>query len=197
MPPTRERILAATNELFRRKGYNGTSLKDVATASHAPIGSIYHSFPGGKQELGAAVLTSAGAAYLELFELIAAAAADAPNAMSAFFDGAATALEESDFIDICPIGTVAREVASTNDVLRRAAQAVFETWIDAATNLFERAGLSPDVSRSLAGTLVSALEGSFVLARASRTTDGLRATGQDIRHLVESRLHVSTAGPIR
>ena len=197
MPTTRERILAATNELFRRQGYNGTSLKEVAATSKAPIGSIYHSFPGGKEELGAAVLTTSGAAYLELFQLIAAAADDVPSAISDFFDGAAAALEESNFIDICPIGTVAREVASTNDVLRQAAQAVLETWIAAATDLFASAGLDHHTSRSLAGTLVAALEGSFLLARASRNAAGLRATGQDIRHLVRSRLHATAARPIR
>lgn len=197
MASTRERILAATNELFRRQGYNATSLKMVATASKAPIGSIYHSFPGGKEELGAAVITESGASYLQLFELIAAGAGDAPTAITDFFDGAAAVLEETDFIDICPIGTVARELASTNDVLRRASHAVFDTWIDAAMSLFVRAGLEVDAARSLASTLVSALEGGFILARTSRDVGPLRATGKDIRHLVEARLEAAAELPIR
>lgn len=197
MASTRERILAATNELFRRQGYNATSLKMVATASKAPIGSIYHSFPGGKEELGAAVITESGASYLQLFELIAAGAGDAPTAITDFFDGAAAVLEETDFIDICPIGTVARELASTNDVLRRASHAVFDTWIDAAMSLFVRAGLEVDAARSLASTLVSALEGGFILARTSRDAGPLRATGKDIRHLVEARLEAAAELPIR
>lgn len=197
MASTRERILAATNELFRRQGYNATSLKMVATASKAPIGSIYHSFPGGKEELGVAVITESGASYLQLFELIAAGAGDAPTAITDFFDGAAAVLEETDFIDICPIGTVARELASTNDVLRRASHAVFDTWIDAAMSLFVRAGLEVDAARSLASTLVSALEGGFILARASRDAGPLRATGKDIRHLVEARLEAAAVLAIR
>ena len=53
MTGTRERIVTATNELFRRRGYNGTSLKDVTVASGATTGSLYHFFPGGKAELAA------------------------------------------------------------------------------------------------------------------------------------------------
>ena len=49
--PTRERILYATAELFRRQGYSGTGLKQVVGEAQAPFGSLYHHFPGGKQQL--------------------------------------------------------------------------------------------------------------------------------------------------
>ncbi len=133
MTGTRDRLLTATNESFRRRGYHGTSVKDVTVAARAPTGSLYHFFPGGKDELTAAVITSSGAAYRELFEAIAGEAASPAAAITDFFDGAATVLEETDFIDPCPIGTVAREVASTNEPLRVATAQVFASWIDAAT----------------------------------------------------------------
>ena len=127
---TRDRLLAATNESFRKRGYNGTSLKQVTSAANAPTGSLYHFFPGGKDDLAAAVITTSGAAYRELFEAIADAAASPEAAVTDFFDGAAAVLEETDFIDPCPIGTVAREVASTNEPLRIATEQVFAGWID-------------------------------------------------------------------
>ena len=34
MADTRDRILAATNESFRRRGYHGTSIKDVTPVPH-------------------------------------------------------------------------------------------------------------------------------------------------------------------
>ena len=55
MADTRDRILVATNELFRRQGYNGTSLSQISEAANATIGSIYHFFPGGKEALAVAV----------------------------------------------------------------------------------------------------------------------------------------------
>src|SRR5664279_3004443 len=99
MTGTRDRILMATNELFRRQGYNGTSLKQVTTAASAPTGSLYHFFPGGKDELTLTVVTTSGETYRQLFELIAGAASDPAQIVTDYFEGAADTLEESDFID--------------------------------------------------------------------------------------------------
>ena len=188
MADTRDRFLTATNESFRRRGYNGTSLKHVTAAAQAPTGSLYHFFPGGKDELAAEVITTSGAAYRELFEAIADAAASPGDAVSDFFDGAALVLEETDFIDPCPIGTVAREVASTNEPLRAATERVFQSWIDAATTRLAAAGVAGEEARRLATTFVAALEGSFVLARAQRDANVLRETGKVMRRVVEDAL---------
>jgi AcrR family transcriptional regulator len=188
VPSTRDRLLAATNELFRRHGYNGTSLKRVTAAAAAPIGSLYHFFPGGKEELAIAVITTSGDAYRQLFELIADAATDSANAVTDFFDGAATVLEETDYIDPCPIGTIAREVASTNDPLRQAAERVFTSWIDAVASRFAAEGLQREDAEQLATTIVSALEGGFVLARTRRDSRSLRIAGRCMRRLVDQAL---------
>ncbi len=44
---TKERILDSTAELFRRQGYAGTGMKQIAAEAAAPFGSVYHFFPGG------------------------------------------------------------------------------------------------------------------------------------------------------
>ena len=188
MPDTRTRILTATGELFRRHGFHGTSLKQVTQAAAATTGSLYHFFPGGKDELARAVLTTSGAAYQELFELIADGAATPADAISDFFDGAADTLEEHDFVDICPIGTVAREVASTDETLRAASQAVFGGWIDAAARRFAAAGLPAADANELATTVVAALDGAIVLARTARDAGVLRVTGRNMRALVDARM---------
>jgi AcrR family transcriptional regulator len=185
---TRDRLLAATNESFRRRGYHGTSMKDVTSAARAPTGSLYHFFPGGKDELAAAVITTSGRAYRELFEAIADEATSPGAAVTDFFDGAATVLAETDFIDPCPIGTVAREVASTNEPLRVATEHVFASWIDAAATRLAAAGIPPDDARTLAVATVAALEGGFVLARARRDADLLRETGRIMRRVVDDAL---------
>ena len=141
MAATRDRIVTATGELFRRHGYNGTSLKQVTVAADAPFGSLYHFFPGGKEELADAVLRTSGAAYRELFEVIFDAAPDAAQAVTDFFDGAALVLEETGYVDACPIGTVALEVASTNDRLRQTTADVFATWTESATDRLRAAGI--------------------------------------------------------
>lgn len=188
MDGTRDRILTATNELFRRHGYNGTSLKQVSEASTATIGSIYHFFPGGKEELGAESVRTSGAAYLDLFRLIAGEADDSVAAIGDFFAGAAAVFAETDYLEICPIGTVAREMASTSEPIRIAAHEVFETWIEAARTMFERDGLPPESARDLAVTVVAALEGAFLLCRAARDVEPVLAAGRIMRALVQQVL---------
>lgn len=193
MTGTRDRILTATNELFRRYGYNGTSLSQVTTASAAPTGSLYHFFPGGKDDLTLTVITTSGESYRQLFELVATAAPDPAQAVSDFFDAAAQTLEESDYIDPCPIGTIAREVASTNDALRRGADHVFSSWIATAAAHFAAHGLHHDRAQELATTIVAALEGGFVLARTRRDAELLRVVGRAMRHLADHAMSTVAA----
>ncbi|MEZ5235664.1 MAG: helix-turn-helix domain-containing protein [Acidimicrobiales bacterium] len=136
MADTRDRILAATNESFRRQGYHGTSIKDVTRAAGATIGSLYHFFPGGKTALAEAVIIESGAAYRRLFELIADEALPTPPPPSPRSSTAPPSCSRTPTSSTCPIGTVAREVASTDNDLRTATDAVFRSWIDAAAERF-------------------------------------------------------------
>ena len=167
--PTRDRILYATAELFRRQGYNGTGLKQVVAEADAPFGSLYHHFPGGKAELGDEVIRKAGAFFQALVVAVYDAEASAEDAVRAVFKGAGETLEATDYEDACPIATVALEIASTDDLLRRATADVFEQWTVALT---ERLG-----DRDQALAVIAALEGAFVLCRASRSTEPMRAAG--------------------
>ena len=185
---TRDRILTATAELFRAHGYHGTSLKQVTAASGAPIGSVYHFFPGGKVELAEAVLASTGASYRALFELIADAAPDPVAAVSDSFEGAAAVLEETGYLDACPIGTVALEGASSDERLRRATDAVFASWAEAAVDRFTAAGLDGATAGELATTLIAGIEGGFMLSRAARSPEPMRTVGRAMAALVAAAL---------
>ena len=185
--------MTATNELFRRHGYHGTSLKQVTEAAGATIGSLYHFFPGGKEDLAIATITESGEAYRQLFELFADAATDAGDTVARFFDGAADVLEETDYIDPCPIGTVAREVANTNEALRQATDQVFVRWIETAASSFEAEGLPRTTAEDLATTVVATLEGGFVLARTRRDATLLRIAGRQARSLIEQAMETVPA----
>jgi AcrR family transcriptional regulator len=185
---TRDRIITATAELFRARGYHGASLKQVTAASGAPIGSVYHFFPGGKAELAEAVLASTGASYRALYELIADAAPDPVVAVTDFFDGAAAVLEETGYLDACPIGTVALEVASSDERLRRATAAVFASWAEAIVVRLTAAGLDEATAGDLATTLIAGIEGGFMLSRAAHSPEPMRTVGRAMSRLVAATL---------
>ena len=89
---TRERIISASAELFSRQGYAGTGVKQIVAAAAAPFGSIYHHFPGGKEQIGAETIRTSGALYGSLIEAIIDPAPDLPSGVGAFFAGAAERL---------------------------------------------------------------------------------------------------------
>ncbi|WUL56626.1 TetR/AcrR family transcriptional regulator [Amycolatopsis sp. NBC_00348] len=169
--------MAAGAELFRRNGYSGTGLKQIVSEANAPFGSLYHFFPGGKEQLGAEVVRSSGLAYIQLFDLFIDPAPDLISGIEAFFAAGIATLEATDYVEGCPIATVALEVASTNEPLREATADVFTAWIDAGTEKFARFGLSQDAARTLTISVVNSLEGAFVLCRALRDTEAMAVAG--------------------
>lgn len=175
---TRDRIVAAAAQLYGRYGYNGVGLKQVAAESGSPIGSLYHFFPGGKDELAAEALRMSGAGYQLLVEGILETAPDLESAIRISFAGAAEVLAASDYADACWIETVALEVASTNEPLRQVTAEIFDGWIEAATRWMEGHGIAPDRARALGIAYITGLEGAFVLSRALRSREPLRATGE-------------------
>jgi AcrR family transcriptional regulator len=185
---TKDRIVGSSAELFRRQGYAGTGLKQIVAAASAPFGSVYHFFPGGKEQLGVEVIRSSGQLYFELFATIASQAPDPATAVADFFSGAAETLEETEYADACPIATVALEVASTSEPLRQATADVFESWIDSAVQYFAAAGVAPEEGRRLALSILSLLEGAFVFCRSMRTTEPLRIAGASAAAAVETAL---------
>jgi AcrR family transcriptional regulator len=185
---TRERILEASTDLFRRQGMAGTGIKQILGVAKAPFGSLYHHFPGGKDELVAATIERAGQQYAALVTEKLLAGPDLATNIRTAFASAGDTLVETDWADACPIETVALEVASTNEPLRLATAAVFESWITGLTALLEHNGVAPAAARPLALVILAALEGAFVFDRAMRSTDAVVACGEAMATLVEQAI---------
>ena len=188
MASTKDHILETTAELFRRYGYTGTGMKQVVAAANAPFGSLYHHFPGGKEQLGGEVIRRSGRMYFELFEAIYDEASDPVAGIEDFFAGAAEVLRETDYADACPIATVALEVASVSETLRLATAEVFEGWISGAASRFAEAGVPDAEARKLAISVIEALEGAFVLARALHSTEPVEVASASATAAVRAAL---------
>ncbi|HEY2216646.1 MAG TPA: TetR/AcrR family transcriptional regulator [Solirubrobacteraceae bacterium] len=185
---TRERIVQSGAELFRRQGFAGTGVKQIVAEASAPFGSLYHFFPGGKEQLGEEVIRSSGAIYGQLIDAFFKPGDDPVAATRNFFAAAAVTVRESDYADACPIATVALEVSSTNEPMRQACADVFDSWVDGATQRLGECGLSRKRSRALAFEMIAALEGAFVLARALRSTEPIEVAGAAVTTSVREAL---------
>jgi AcrR family transcriptional regulator len=175
---TRESILTAAAELMRHKGYGAVGMKDIAAASGAPIGSLYHHFRGGKVQIAREALINAGAAYALLIPSIVDEYTDLGEAVDAVFSQAAEDMARTGFANMCPLASVAAEIADTVEELREASATVFQDWVDGGSAYFARRGLNASQARGVTLALIGSLEGAFVLARTLRSTEPLLATGR-------------------
>jgi AcrR family transcriptional regulator len=175
---TRDRLVDAGAELLRRQGYSATGIKQIVEEARAPVASLYHFFPGGKEQLGSEAIRASGRMYEQLIPAVFDPAPDIVTGVRWFFAGAAEHLVQTDYADACPIATVALEVSSSSEPMRVACAEVFERWIAAGAPRYEAAGLGAAKARELTIGMLCALEGAFVLARALRSTDPITVAGE-------------------
>lgn len=191
-PGTRDRILDATAELYRRQGMSATGLKQISTAARAPFGSIYHHFPGGKEAITAEVIRCEGVRYGE-FVGAQLADTDPATGIPELFANAGRLMESQDYSEACSIETIALEVASTNDLLRQESATVFEGWLAGIAGWFAQLDISEDACRRLALITLTALEGAFVLCRTLRSVEPIISAGDGVQAAVLAE--VGTAIP--
>jgi TetR/AcrR family transcriptional repressor of lmrAB and yxaGH operons len=188
MNDTRARLLAAGERLFRAQGYSGTGLKQLAQEAEAPWSSMYHFFPGGKQQLGAEVVRHAAGRYAALIAKAFAACSDPADAVAAVFKAEAKILTESKFRNGCPVAAVTLDVASTVEELREPCGEAFDLWIGTIANGFTATGLPAKDARALAGYVLSSLEGAIVLSRAAKDVAPLERTAGFVVQTVRAKL---------
>ena len=176
--PTRQRLVTAAAELFRRQGYAATGIKSILTAAGAPYGSLYHFFPGGKAELARAVIDDGGTAYLALVQAFYRDDVHPVAATEEFFTGGIELLESTAFADPCPIASLAAEIADTHVELREAAAAAFDSWIGAVADHLVHHGVERDTARNASTELFCLIEGAFLLCRTTRSVAPLRSVGR-------------------
>jgi TetR/AcrR family transcriptional regulator, lmrAB and yxaGH operons repressor len=195
MPPTsdaRDRMIRSGAQLFRERGVHGTSFADVLEHSGAPRGSVYHHFPGGKDEFAVAVTRYAG-------DLIGAALRSALQdddpvaAVDRFTAMWIAMLEQGDYAAGCPVVAVAVDGAPGPGT-REAAGAAFAGWESDVAGAMVRRGVDEARARSLATLVLSGIEGAIVLSRAQRDVAPLRRVADELSTLVATAVGPASGG---
>jgi AcrR family transcriptional regulator len=184
--------VAAAAELFCRQGFTATGVKEILTRADAGFSSLYHFFPDGKEQLAEEAITRAGAEFQQMVEAVWEGVPDLVGRITILFAGAAAALEENGYQDACPIGTIALEVASTNERLRLATHSVFEAWTEGVLAQLIDAGVPPASARNVGLTVIVLLEGAFVLSRSAKSTDPMHAAGAAAVQIVQAAIGPGT-----
>ncbi|MGP3932965.1 TetR/AcrR family transcriptional regulator [Nonomuraea sp. KM88] len=166
---TRARLIDAARTLVEERGYYGTGLNEVIDAGRAPRGSLYHHFPGGKEQLAAEAVAASGREVDALIRSLADEAAGTGALIDAVLDALAGRMEAAGYAKGCPIATVALEVAATHDALQQVCADAYDGWERALADRLVADGRPPAEAEDLAGSLLALIEGALVLARARRS----------------------------
>src|SRR3954465_12811219 len=147
MATTRERMVMSTALLVRERGARATSIDDVLAHSGAPRGSVYHHFPGGRQQLLSEALEYAAqyvAARIERTN-------DPIERLDVLLHDYREQLVQSDFRAGCPVVAVAVEAGDPESDLTEHAGAVFGRWQELLEQQLVAKGVKASRAAELAG----------------------------------------------
>lgn len=165
----RTRLLRTATGLLARSGYRDLGVTELLERSGATAGSLYHHFPGGKEELAATAIREAGVATHALLDQLLAEQ-DPVDAVRTLFAVAAAGIEQSTWRLGCPVGTPAAEVSNVGEVVATAIRESFDLWIEALASAMVARSVAPDAARRLAAWCIAGYEGAVMLCRAQQDT---------------------------
>lgn len=174
-----ERMIESAIRLLAQRGFQAASFGAVLEASQAPRGSIYHHFPGGKNELIAAAIKVAGDHAVALVHAMHGRTAD--EIIDGFAGVWRAVLEMSDFGAGC--SAVAVTVSADSPELVEHVGEVFRSWHQAIADVLRAAGLTPRQADDLGTMMLAACEGAVVLCRAQRSLAPLETVAAQLKRL--------------
>jgi TetR/AcrR family transcriptional regulator, lmrAB and yxaGH operons repressor len=171
MADVRRNMARAAAYSLGRQSIAETTLAGVVKQAGAARGSVYHFYPGGKDQLVLdAVELVDGWAATRLREAEVSTAEEAGAVFVELFRGLMS--EEAD--SSCPIATVV--VDDGTGPMRERAALTFAHWRTEFAALLRRTGLADREAESMAALFLAACEGALIMARASRD----RAAFEDV-----------------
>lgn len=183
---TRERILEATFRLLQRHGYEGMAIKQIAGEAGAALGSVYHFFPGGKEELAAEAIRAGGHEFAGTLRTSLDSETDPGKAVVACTRALAADLRKADWVAGCSFATTAIETADGAPQVRLAISEAVERWQSVVAERLFAGGLRKADARDLAYTLVCVLEGATLACQTARDDKPLRLAGKHFARLIAS-----------
>lgn len=163
-------LLEKSTEVFRTYGFEGSSISRLAAATGLEKGSLYHRFPGGKDEIAQAVVGYvSGCLQQYIFEPLKK---DAPiekrlriivENLRAFYD---------DGRKSCAFDALS--LPGGNSELSEALKMTFNAWLKVFTDTAVESGLPLREARLRAEEALLRIEGSLVLARVLKDNRSFR-----------------------
>jgi AcrR family transcriptional regulator len=188
-PPSRQQLVAGAADMIRRRGLNATSIREVAKHARTPLGSTYHYFPGGKQQLATEAVRFAGDTVARMLgKKLRAGPVEGLRAFLALWRDIITS---TDFQAGCPVLAVSIEEPTDGDrpAALAAAAEVFSGWEAQLAESMRHHGADVQAAEQLATLVVAAAEGAVAMCRAQHSTQPLDRVAAQLEELISTTVN--------
>ena len=163
---TNEDLLERLTRVFQDHGFEGASLSRISEATGLEKASLYHRFPGGKDQMAEAVLAHVGRWFVE--NLLAPLRETGPVAARIRKTGRRIQAFYEDGRGSCLLDTLSLRDGSP--ALHEAVGRTYAAWRDSFAAAAREAGLPAGLARRRAEEAIMSIHGALVLARATGDT---------------------------
>jgi TetR/AcrR family transcriptional repressor of nem operon len=174
-PLMRERILIAAEKRVRAVGFNAVSFRDLANDVGVKSSSVHYHFPQ-KEDLGESLVQRYSGKFMAMLDQIDVEAVGPYKAMEAYISLYADALVVGESVCLCAI--LGSESNSLPERVSGAIQGFFQANIDWLKTVHDNLTISDDMMTPI--EIVSALEGTMIVATSMNCRDAFDATSQRI-----------------
>lgn len=177
-------MIRSSATLLRRGGHTAAGIPAVLELSGAPRGSVYHHFPGGRDQLVAESMQWAGDRISKVFEQLAASGdpAAAFEALCKFFGAE---MQREQWTGGCPVATVVLELEPDAPAMEIPRE-LYAQWTATLSRALVETGASESLARQLAISALAAIEGALIMARAAQSDEPLRAVSASLGELLRA-----------
>jgi TetR/AcrR family transcriptional regulator, lmrAB and yxaGH operons repressor len=180
-------LIDRLSEAFRSVGYEAASLAMLAQVTGLKKASLYHRFPGGKEQMGQEVLQNARAWFVA--HVLEPLTGDSPPAeritamareLDCFYRGGAQP---------CLLNLMSSPVGG-NGPFKTAISQMFEAFVGTLEGVVAETGCPKRVARDRAERAVALIQGSLVMARGMGSTEPFRNVLKTLpSELLSERVH--------
>ena len=164
---SKEQIISCLIEVFRRYGYEGTTLVRLSQATGLNKASLYYHFPKGKEEMAEAALDQIDR-WLETEILVLLRQSETPlrrlrlmsKSVEQFFKEGKTACLWAVFA-----------LGDGDDLFHARIHRALTLWIEALAHVITESGIGTVQSREKAEDAILQIQGALMLARSLKNTE--------------------------
>jgi len=175
---SRDKLLNAASMLFRKQGYNATSLSQITEVSESPRGSVYYYFPGGKEQLAKEAIKETGDKIKNYIKETLSLYESPAIGINEYIKRIAKQLEKTDERTTISLVAMSSEVWSTNETLRQICEEVYYDWEQVYVQSLMNSGYEKEEAKRLSTAIQSIIEGAYTLSLTKKSTEPLYIAGE-------------------